>query len=296
MTIQIGGSGVFGIALQPVDDAATGNYTPLGYGYTGFLTQATGDPFFHYYPFTALPYGVNQPVAQLPLEAGRSIIIRGAYKSGLWGGGAFNLIPRLDGDLGYMLLALLGRTKMIKDRDLDGAVKEGVNVHEFFYDDTETNLPYFTTRRKLPSETASKILGEVVFDNRLQNVEFTLPSSGPLSASTDMLGRRPAWDDNPAWADPTYDDDDSFMVGVHSSSMVKMEVNSVLTTLRATGCVFTPTNNLLPPDQSRIIGDPTPLDYPVLSRGATVRVTCLVEDYDLYSYILTNAAVSGSMA
>ena len=55
-----------------------------------------------------MPYGINQQMATLPPEAGKSITPRGAYKSGVQGAGQFTLIPRFIGDIGDLLLATMG--------------------------------------------------------------------------------------------------------------------------------------------------------------------------------------------
>jgi len=294
MTIQIAGSGLFGLALQEVDSPNTGGMWSMGYDYTGFGNTLTGDPYFHYYPYTNLGYGPNQQVSQLPLEAGRSIMTRGAYKSSIYGGGPLSMIPRLDGDFGYVLMAALGRSHMIQDRNLDGAVAAGCQVHEFMYDDIEESLPYYTARRKLPHVDTTKALGEVTYDNHIGNLEISIPTNSPIMANVEQMGRRTQWESNPTWATPTFDDDNSFLVGVHNASRVSLEVDGVLQELKATGATISINNNLLPPNQAQIIGDPVPLDYPVLSRAASIRVQALVENWDIYNRIFTNAAFGAS--
>lgn len=92
MGIQISSSSMFGIGLQS----------------SGPDGAIPADNHFHWYQFTGMPYGLSQPVQGLPIEAGSSILPRGNYKSGIWGGGQVNMLPRLSKNLGYLLVAAMG--------------------------------------------------------------------------------------------------------------------------------------------------------------------------------------------
>jgi hypothetical protein len=91
MSIRISTTSMFGIGLQ-----------------TAYDTPQVTNANFRYFPFTAMPYGVNQPSQQLPQEAGATIVPRGSFKTGVWGQGQVNLIPRLVDDIGFILVAALG--------------------------------------------------------------------------------------------------------------------------------------------------------------------------------------------
>ena len=269
----------------------------LGIGLqTGYNALQATNGNFYYYPFTGMQFGPNQPVANLPPEAGRDITPRGAYKSGIWGAGGFSVLPRISEDFGFLLLAALGLDTPLADVDLDGSTVAGCNVHEFTFAAAAANIPYFTARRVLQHSTEAEMLGEQIQDCHVGSLEVTIPAVGPVSANLDLLGRIPAAlallkpDPTTDWglAAVTYDDDDAFALSVHDLSRVKLDIAGSRVELPATGVTFALNNNLLPPDQGRVIGDPTPVDYPVLSRSAMVRVTCLLEDYDLYRYIIAN--------
>ena len=93
MGIQISSASMFGIGLQS----------------SGPDGAIPADGNFHWYQFTGMPYGLSQPVQGLPMEAGGSIVPRGNYKSGIWGGGQVNLLPRLSKNLGFLLVAAMGK-------------------------------------------------------------------------------------------------------------------------------------------------------------------------------------------
>jgi len=171
----------------------------------------------------------------------------------------------------------------------------GSHVHQFRYATAQDAIPYFTTRRLLHrSDTPTASLGETGQDNHVGTIEFSLPATGPLSASIEMVGRIPDWEATPVagWATDsvTYDDDDTFALGIDEYSM--LNVNG--TTLKATGCVVSLVNNLMSADQTRIYGSPYPVDFPVLSRGGSVRMTALCEDFGLYQSIFSGSQTLGS--
>ena len=273
MSVQISTSTVFGIGLQ-----------------SAFETLQTQDANFRYYAFTGLGYAPQQPVAQLPTEAGQSIMSRGQYKTGFWGAGPMNLVPRLDQNIGALLLALLGKDTYTADTGIAGTAT-GCSLHELSFNTAEEDLPYFTVRRRLPHTVVANRLGEIVADNRLGNAELSFPAVGPMTASLDISGRGVTFDNNPSWVGATYDNDDAFALMVDPSSKVIVEGAE----LAATNAVITINNNLIPADQMRVTGSYAPKDYPCTGRAASVRITAFLEDYELYSRIFTNGAFGDSM-
>src|SRR5512139_3538606 len=84
----------------------------------GVYTVANKD--FRWIPFTSMPYGVNKPIANLPLEGGSDIIPRASYTSGVWSQGGLQIIPRYVDDLGFILVSTMGMDKIAT---LSGTVK-----------------------------------------------------------------------------------------------------------------------------------------------------------------------------
>jgi hypothetical protein len=284
MTIKIASTSMFGMGLQ-------GEYGRV-------QTQNTK---FVWFPFTGMPYGPTQPVAGLPLEAGSSIVPRGSYKSGVWGAGQINLIPRMVDDIGYLLLAVMGKDTVRSNKKIGTGVtldtQTGSYVHEFTFDTLESTLPYFTVRRVL--EGVPK-LGEVIQDNHVASADFNLPAIGPLTANLNMMGRIPSTldmyvpdlDSGDPWAlaSVTYDDERAFALSVDPNSAVWFDG----TAFPATGLSFTMNNNLLSPDQARTVGSQTPLDNPVLNRAMTIQATVFIDDgYAFYRDLYAGGHTSG---
>lgn len=262
----------------------------FGFGLQGSYGAPQGDNNnFRWFPFTGMPYGPTQPVQNLPLEAGSSIVPRGSYKSGVWGAGQINLIPRFVDDIGVVLLAIMGKETVQSNKKISSgmtlASQTGSYVHEFTFDTLESNIPYFTVRRVL--EGTPK-LGEVVQDNRIASSEFSLPAIGPLTMNMNMMGRIPSTldcyvpdlDTGDPWGltSVNYDDERAFSLSVDPNSAVLLDGVA----LPATGLSFTMNNNLLQADQARTVGSQTPIDYPVLNRAMTIQATVFLEDYNFY--------------
>ena len=174
------------------------------------------------------------------------------------------------------------------------------SVHSFQFGTSEESIPYLGVRRILPrsdvANYAAGWLGEEVDDCRIGSIELSLPATGPLTATAEIVGRESQFEDDlskaTGWniAETTYDNDDAFTLGVDEGSTVS--INGV--ELPLTGAVFTLNNNMLPVDSARVTGSPYPFDFPVLGRSATVRCTVLVEDYALYQSLFSNSVTLGS--
>jgi hypothetical protein len=280
--ILVGGNSMFGIGLQ-----------------AGKGVPRSTNSLFRWFSYTGLPYGINQSVQNLPPEGGKSITPRAAYKASAYGAGQISLIPRLISDFATILLAAMGNDTVTtgfrfgKANDVSPYVdlaQTGSNIHTISLASNEADIPYITTRRML--EGANR-LGETVQDNRIGGLELTVPSSGPMSANVELMGRTPSDVDvfdldpwtNWGLSSASYEADNAFGLAVDGNSVVRLDGAD----LYCTGVVTTVQNSLLPPNQGQVIGALTPLDYPVLGRVATIRATVLVTNYNLYRDIYAGA-------
>jgi len=68
-----------------------------------------------YYQFAAtdIDFDAISPGGVLPPEIAGVLTPRGAYKMGVFAAGGFSFIPRLDGDLGWLLLGLFGQVETV---------------------------------------------------------------------------------------------------------------------------------------------------------------------------------------
>ena len=272
--IQIASTGIFGLGLQATKGV-----------------PRTQNELFDYYPLTSGGYGLNQGMANLPPEMGKSTTPRGSYKTGISGDGQVTMIPRLVDKFGKMMLILMGKDAVTADTTLDGVAVSGVHVHTFTFDDNEVFLPYASGRRVIPGP---RKLAEVTQDIRLGRGEFNFPAVGPMSASLQMAGRVPnaanMFVNDPdipmELASIAYESDDSFANGIDPDSTITIMGES----LKCTGLSVSIMNELAPGDQTRHVGGQTPFDYPVLSRTISVRATVFFTDKDLYQRILAGVS------
>jgi len=80
-------------------------------GYIVFGPQAakgSAASTFYKYRATDIDYGALSPGGVLPPEIASIMVPTGAYKSGIFAGGGFSMIPRLENDIGWLLYALMG--------------------------------------------------------------------------------------------------------------------------------------------------------------------------------------------
>jgi len=267
---------------------------------TAFETIQSNDSNFHYFAFTACSYGPQQGDAALPLEAGSTYPFpAGMYKTGLFFAGNVAMIPRLENRLGYLLEGVCGDVSTFSNVTVDQHIaaagsNNGVYCHQFLglLDATGTGtnftLPYFTTHRLLPNQTTASEVGEISQDMCISSLQLNVGAAGIVTANVGMVGRGAditLWDVNPGWTQPTLDDIDTFMV-TSCTGFVKISVSggtpATVTTQNVVGAQFTFVNQLLPPNQARIVGSPYHVDHPNLGRSLFIDIPTLVTDYDTY--------------
>lgn len=275
-------------------------------GRFGILKQAafesiqSVDSNFHYFAFTGCTYGPQQGDAALPLEAGSTYPFpAGTYKTGLFYAGNIMMIPRLENRLGYLMEAVCGDVSTFADVTVDQHIAAagnnvGVHCHQFLGlleatgSGTNFTLPYLTTHRLLPNQTTSSEVGEISQDACITSFQLNVGAAGIVTANVGMVGRGAAislWDIDPGWTTPTLDDIDTFMV-TSCTGFVKINIvggtPATVTTQNVTGAQLTFINQVLPPNQARIVGSPYHVDHPNLGRFLTVDIPTLVTDYDTY--------------
>jgi hypothetical protein len=183
------------------------------------------------------------------------------------------------------------------------ATATGSQIHTFAFKAKQSDVPYVTVRKLLEGPTP---LGEETVDNRFGQMELTLPNVGPMTCALELNGRTPA-NRNMFYADPFnsvgsdpnnvgrsawydaanngYDDDTAFGLSVDPNSVVKIAGGKI----QCTGAVITTANNLQQADAGRIIGDITPLDFPVLSRVMSIRAQMFMTDDYIYRQLFTGS-------
>jgi hypothetical protein len=238
-----------------------------------------GSPVFYKYRATDIDFGAVEPGGLLPPEIASVLTPTGAYKLGVFAGGGMTIIPRLVGDIGWLLHGLLGNVASTGPAG-------GVYTHQFKFPADQTARKWFNIRKWVPASTN---YAEDVQDCLLARAQFTLPQAGPASARIDAVGRSPTFEENPTWAEETLDEGDTFPVVGTSGSHIKLPSFDTADQ-PATGAVIEYVNMLTAPQQEFIIGSQYPDDFAILQRAATIRWVYKWEDPDLARTIMTGAA------
>jgi hypothetical protein len=263
MTVTSQG-GIFGFGLQ--DDGLKGGAVQSWYRHKALMVGA----------------GAIQEKAVAPPEIGGPNNPTGAYKSGAMYGGRVSLQPRLEGDLGWLLLAMAGN------------VASGANATTGFSHTFSQRggaggglfLPFMGVRRLVPGRTINDDLGEIGKDIVMSTATFNFPQVGPLSVDMDFVGREWELDDAPdlwTWADITESYD--------SVPMVMKGSGVTLPSFRAEALPITAArvminNGTTTPQEERIIGSYHPDDYAVRQRVFTVELTYKWDDPEFCRFIL----------
>lgn len=302
--LAVASQGAFGITPQQYDKSEA---TCKG-------IALPGSPTWHWFSATRVGFGLSQVMAGLPPAVAQSILPRGMYKDGVFAGGAVELIPSLENDFGWLLLALsgiygygvhgdvtdgayLGAVKGVALPTIDTGVP-GTYVHVFTPEADRTRLPYVTARKKLPSPNAATSLGIQVSDCRVTGAVFNIPASGVMSSVLGLAGITPSFDNAPAWM-PSYDAE-KFPVCSAEDSFVTFEINGSFIEAPVVGATLTLDNGIVPPNQMRVVGSPYAFDLPALGpRVASIRATILIDTttgagYELFTYIMANAALASA--
>ena len=244
---------------------------------------AAAAPKWYKFRATDIDFDAISPGGVLPPEIAGILTPTGAYKSGIFAAGGFSIIPRLDGDLGWLLYGLMGKIT-------SGSAAQGYS-HLFSYPTDQTELPWFEVRRTTPG---SSDLYLDVMDCKIARFRLTIPQAGPLAARVDMVGRSPTFPTTgSSWTNETMDDSDAFPVA-NATGFFKLPTFSA-TALPVTGMVFEWMNLLTTPQEEMVVGSNYPDDFGVRGRAMTARFIYRWKDPDLYRMIFTGA-VSGATA
>jgi hypothetical protein len=222
--------------------------------------------------------GLQEMADQFPLEVGSGLVSPGMYKSGVFVGGTFRVLPRLQGAIGALLLALSGDFSALghSGTDLSGAC--------FYVKQSEqTRVPWLALRKYTPASTGGDDMTEFMIDSKMAAATFTIPGTGPAVAEFGYVGRRPFSVDNEnVEGDASLYED---ITGVPMSCRGSVTLPStVVTPARAkfTGAQITLGNGMTTPEQEMVIGSYYPDDFAVLGRSAAIRMVYKWYDRELY--------------
>lgn len=147
---------------------------------------------FYRYAATDIDFDAISPGGVLPPEIAGILTPRGAYKMGVFAAGGFSFIPRLDGDLGWILLGLFGEVETIDanlNRVLDWQDYSGQDS-DWVYEDSDGWITDPPTPRKLAAvgSVAADTLTTVIItgtapDNSVVTETLTLTGLTPVTGN-----------------------------------------------------------------------------------------------------------------
>jgi hypothetical protein len=271
-------SSIFSLALQP---NKVGEAVYDESDYTWFRTRAP-----------SIAMGTQQMQEVFPLETGGPIVPTGAFKSAQFAAGDVTMIPRLKEFVGLVLYALCGNITSQADAVWDSATDAfastvtGANAHRFTFDpDNSFNLPWISTRTRVPGTTPGSTYGEISYDVKIASYSLTIPAAGLLGSSISFVGRKsiyPTAAETEAWVYTNVTEDST---SAPISGKGTFKIGGVEYPI--TGASIEMTNNLTTPQQEFIVGSYHPDDFVPLSRAVSIRIVYKWDNPDLYKQILT---------
>ena len=217
-----------------------------------------------------------------PPKIGGSHNPTGAYKSGAFYAGRATVLPRLEGDIGWLLLGLAGAVAA------PTTLGSGATQHVFSQAPAAGGgpafLPWMSFRRFIPGESSTSDLGDIGQDCVINSATFTLPQVGPVAMDLDITGRIPTLDDAPdIW---TWDDVYEEFESVPMSMAGTFRLPSFAAGAQpATGARVTIMNNTTTVREERILGSYFPDDFAPRQRIFQVEWTYKWADPDLCRFI-----------
>jgi hypothetical protein len=205
--------------------------------------------------------------------------------------------PRLEDDLGWLLLALTGECATTTGVLLDDTVQAGYNKHDFKITTNPLFIPFCGVRRKIPAVLVADRLGEIGKDCMVVAATFNFPQSGPLSVDLDFVGREWSLTDGTTaegWTASTPEVYDT-VPQVMSGGGFNTPDATILAgaTIPAIDARITFVNGVTSPGEEFIIGSYWPDDFAVRQRAMVVEYTYKWADPELCRLILTGA-ISGN--
>lgn len=249
----------------------------------GAFTVANYDWYRHYVPRTA---GLAQQMQTvLPLENGSVITATGAYKFGAFVGSEIDIIPRLEDVFGWLLEATMGAVTSVNNANYNVSGFEtghtGVRASLFrFKTDDSAYLPWLAIRRTIP-RTSGGDIGEVGWDCKVNNLRFTIPGAGLVTARMGFVGRKFKQESPGAW---TYENAFEGSESIPQAGRGEVLMDNEAVTV--TGLTVDIMNNLTSVQQEMVVGSLFPDDFVPLTRGCTLRMMLKWSDAELYRRIL----------
>lgn len=263
---------VFSFAPQEAKIGESGTFTVGDYTWNRLLVNRVG--------------GLAQQMQTvLPPENGSVIVPKGSYKFGAFVATELEFLPRLEGNLGWLLHACMGDYTGVADANftasgfIGGGDHDGVNAHVFRFDPSDSAYqPWMAVRRTIPGDTT---IGEMGYDTKIETLQFTIPGAGLIQGAMGIRGRQFVQGDPSGW---------TYAAAFEGSNSLPMSgrghVYLAGSELPLTALQVTIMNGLSSVQQEMILGSFYPDDMIALSRVISFRAVYKWQNAELYRRIL----------
>jgi hypothetical protein len=257
------------------------------------IAKGTLSTAFYRFRVLAARGGLVTETEPMPPEISGVPITDGAHSLGAYHASIVDMIPRIEGDLGWLLFALCGAVSTISD-----IPEAGMYTHIFRMDSTDyLALKWLSLRRLIPGPEGGADSGEIVKDARLSGAVFNFNAAARLTAQLSFYGREPTFSDSVggwSWED-TAESGDSVMIPSTTSAYFKIPTFQA-GNLPVNGAAVTIGNQVTRPQEEYIIGSPYPEDIVGLYRNVSIQAAYKWEDEDLYLQLVAAGGTGASIA
>ena len=241
-------------------------------------TAATGSEFY-WMEANQVALGANQLVRGLGPLVGGTLLPGKQAKTANWSGGRVVLPPILEANIGWLLYTFAGSCS-----SAEVPTATGTYEHKFPANGSDTTAPqkWLTVHKITPEGTGN--IGEEFIDQVVSRIVLGFTPGEYANMQLELLGRAFNKDDDVSstgWT-PAYEDETA--VPIVTKGHYEAPDATALTNING---VTVEMVNIMPDlREVLVVGEYSPLGFPVLGRNLTVTLNALWENHDLYESII----------
>jgi hypothetical protein len=236
-------------------------------------TAATGA--FYWHRAVECSFQPIELVQAFPPELGGTLLPAGLYKGGYWVGGALNLVPRVDQNIGWLLWSFAGT----------GAAPTGSGpyVHVFpGQNDAAVPNKWLTFHRMIPKSSGT-YYGEEYVDCKVTDLVLNAVPGSVLNLRANVLGISATPSDDlsghtSGWAPLSDNSGYEVYSGAPIATCAGLPILGGICPSGVNSVTITASNNIPDPRTMLVLGSYAPMDYPVLQRTVTVETNLFWQD------------------
>lgn len=267
-------------------------------GVLSFGAQSAKDTIaatFYQHRASGIDLGIQSDDRLGPPEIGGLAVPTIPYRAGVMAVGGATIAPRLENTVGWLLHGAVGSWASTVDENVFGTSETDYVHHTFTLPDPSTAIPYMTFRKKVPSETAGKELGEIYTNSKIVSFATTLPNDGLIQSRVDIMGTAEdtMFEDPSGWTygNTEMETYESIPIGSVTGGYLQIPDYSA-SDLPVTQARAILTNTPLPPADEKNFGSPYLDAVTVVNRAFAVDLLLKWKDQDLYRSILAGSTTA----